>query len=283
MFTKISQEAFDELQVDAGVLLKSFDPSNPSEPTDAEIITATTGGITINCTPTYSDWGADVDNCPPNMMELKHLDGWDCNVQFTALKNTPEYIRLALGAADIDTENETKIIPRRVLKKKDFGDLWWVGDKADGGMAAVKLKNALSTSGFSLKATKDGKGNTSTTLTGHVSIKDQETMPMEFYVTEGEKLATLTVTSAAGETEGNTAITYTGYTKLAAESLKYIIGDTATEVELDDVLTTGWTSWDGEAEISTTAGKKITLAIVETSSNKAKAAGSATTVINEGA
>ena len=59
--------------------------------------------------------------------------------------------------------------------------LWFVGDRADGGLVAVKVRNALSTGGFVLKTTKNGKGQTSLTLTGHVSIQDQDTMPMEFY------------------------------------------------------------------------------------------------------
>ena len=283
MFTKISQDAFDQLQVDAGMLLKNFNPASPAEPSDSDIITATTGGITINATPTYEDWGSDVDNCPPNLMELKHLTGWDCNIQTTALGTTPELIRLALGAADIDETDGTKITPRRKVKTSDFEDLWWVGDKADGGLVAVKLINALSTGGFSLKTNKDGKGNLSLTITGHVSINDQDTMPMEFYSTEGETLAELTVASVAGTTQGKTAVTYTGYTKGTSESLKYKIGDAAEEVELDEVLTTGWISWNGTDEIETTAGKKITVAVVVTASNKAKAAGSATTVINAGA
>lgn len=282
MFTKIPQSTFDDLQVEAGVLLKNFNPASPAEPQDSDIITATTGGITVNCTPTYSDWGSDVDNCPPNMKELKHLDGWDCNFQSTALGTSPEMIRLALGAADIDSDDDTKIIPRRKLKQSDFSDLWWVGDKADGGLVAIQLKNALSTAGFSLKTNKDGKGNTSFTLTGHVSINDQDTMPMVFYSTEGEKLTELTVTSVAGTTEGKTAVSYTGYTKGSSESLVYKIGDTAEEVELDQVLTTGWTSWNGTDEITTTAGKKITVAVIVTASSKAKAAGSATTVVNAG-
>ena len=51
--------------------------------------------------------------------------------------------------------------------------------------AAVQIKNALSTGGFSLKTTKNGKGQLSLTLTGHVSIESQSVMPMVFYSTEG--------------------------------------------------------------------------------------------------
>ena len=56
-----------------------------------------------------------------------------------------------------------------------------MGDRADGGMVAIRLINALSTGGFSLQTTKNGKGQVSMELTGHVSIKNQDTMPMEFY------------------------------------------------------------------------------------------------------
>ncbi len=60
-FTVIPQSTFEEMQLDAGVLLKSFDPSNVAAPADADIITATTGGIQITCEPSFSDLGEDVD------------------------------------------------------------------------------------------------------------------------------------------------------------------------------------------------------------------------------
>lgn len=180
-FTKIAQSTFDELVVDAGVILTEFDPENP-ELVDENIVCATTGGINPTCVPTYSDWGEDVDNCPNGMMELMHLDGWETSLGFTALNITPEGIKLALGVADV-TGN--KIVPRRNIDHtKDFRDVWWVGDRSDDGFVAIRLINALSTSGFSLQTTKNGKGQLAVTLGGHVSIKDQDTVPMEFYVYE---------------------------------------------------------------------------------------------------
>ena len=184
-FSKISQEAFDEFQVDAGVLLNDFDPEAP-ELVDENIICATTGGINPTCVPTYSDWGEDVDNVPNGMKELMHLDGWDTSLGFTALNTTPDVIRMALGAADVDASSG-KITPRRDLKDTDFADVWWVGDRSDGGLVAIRLINALSTSGFSLQTTKNGKGQIAVTLAGHVSINEQDVVPMEFYVQEGTK------------------------------------------------------------------------------------------------
>ncbi len=180
-FTRIPADTFEQIQTDAGILLYDFDPDNPDTIKDEDIICPTTGGITAACVPAYSDMGEDVDNCPANLLELKHLDSWDCSLQFTSLGTSPKSIRLALGAADIDTNDPTHIVPRRDLKVSDAQDIWWVGDRADGGMVAVCLKKTLSTSGFSLKTTKSGKGNTSVTLTGHVSVDAQDEVPMEFW------------------------------------------------------------------------------------------------------
>lgn len=181
-FTVIPADTFQQMQIDAGVLLKTFDPSTPTTPADESIITATTGGISASCVPTYSDLGEDVDNCPNNTKELKHLDGWACSMATTALGTSPAMIKLALGAADLD--GTTKIVPRKDLEQTDFSDIWWVGDRADGGLVAIQLKNALSTGGFTLQTTKNGKGQTSLELTGHVSITAQDTIPMVFYSME---------------------------------------------------------------------------------------------------
>ena len=183
-FSKISQNTFNELQVDAGVLLNQFNPESP-ELLDEAIICATTGGINPTCVPSFSDWGEDVDNVPNGMKELMHLDGWNTSLAFTALNITAETIRMALGAADVNAETG-KITPRMSLnQEKDFADVWWVGDMSDGGLCAICLKNALSTEGFSLQTTKNGKGQLSVTLGGHVSINAQDEVPMEFYVQEG--------------------------------------------------------------------------------------------------
>ena len=148
VFTVIPQATFEEMQLDAGVLLTTFDPANPAAPADSAIVCATTGGIRVRCTASYSDLGEDVDNCPNNMKELKHLDSWDCGLEFTSLGTSAESIRLALGAADI-TAATGKITPRRDLLQDDFSDLWWVGDYSgenngdDAGFIAIHMMNTL--------------------------------------------------------------------------------------------------------------------------------------------
>lgn len=285
IFNVISSDAFDALQTDAGVLLSAFDIDNPyTPPTDATIIATTSGGINPACKPTYTDYGEDVDNVPVNMMEFKKLTGWECTMGFTSIKFNAANTVWALGAAKATTlaNGITKIVPRRNVKLSDFKDVWWVGDKANGGAYAIRLKNALSTEGLSIQSTKDGKGTSAVTLTGHVSINAQNDMPMEFYDIPAP-LKALTVVSAAGTTAGKTAVTVSGYTLGTGESWKYAIGDYAEDVEYEQVLSgTEWTSWNGTDEITATTGKVITVAGVITSSNKAIAAGNTVVISASG-
>lgn len=236
-FTKIPKSTFDELQLDAGILLNKFNPANPNVQ-DADIVCATTGGINPSCVATYSDFFEDVDNAPNNVKEGKHLDGWDCKIATTCLGTSPKLIRMALGAADIDSDDETKIVPRMSLDvKKDFNDVWWVGDKANGGYVAVRLMNALSTGGFSLQTTKNGKGTVGLELTGHVSIEAQDVVPMEFYSVDPVEPVTPSVTL------NKDAVS------LAPEATETL---TATVIPSDATVT--WTTSNGEVATVSNAG-----------------------------
>lgn len=180
-FTKISKEAFKSMQINAGVVLNKFDPTGTTEIQDADIICATSGGVTAECKPNITDLGDDVDNCQKNTAELMQIEDYDCTLSFTALNVTTDVIKLALGAADV---SEKKVAPRMTLDPTastgDFKDIWWVGDTIDGGFVAVRLMNALSTGGMSLKTTDKGKGNLSITLTGCPRL-GSDTVPMEWY------------------------------------------------------------------------------------------------------
>ena len=183
-FTVVSSDAFDELQVNAGVILTSFDIENPYvTPANADILATTQGGVNPTCKATYEDYAADVDNVPNNCMEFKNLTQWDCAMAFTTIKFNADNTVFSLGAADKELlkNGVTKVKPRRDVKLTDYKDIWWVGDKANGGAYAIKLKNALSTEGLSIQTTKNGKGTMGVTLTGHVSLNAQNDMPMEFY------------------------------------------------------------------------------------------------------
>ena len=192
-FTQIPTNTFSTLQLNAGILIKGetgFVPSTGTV-TTANILGATTGGISVTCVPTYVDFGDNVDNCPKNMMELKKLDNWDCKISGTFVTVSTTLAKMMLGAADIDGTDTTMVTPRVDLLESDFEDVWFVGDYSDkngdtnGGFVAVHLLNALSTGGFSMQTADKEKGQFTVEFTGHVSIDSQDTVPMVFYVKAG--------------------------------------------------------------------------------------------------
>ena len=186
-YTKIPETTFQNLQLNAGVLLSAFNPESATVANES-IIGATTGGVNFTATPTYSDFGEDIDNCPKNMKELKKLDSWEISMSGTYVTVDANAVKSLVGAADA---SGNKITPRNDLKLTDFADVWWVGDYSDkngetnGGFVAIHMMNALSTGGFAIQSSDNGKGNFAFTYTAHYSMDAQETVPFEVYVKAG--------------------------------------------------------------------------------------------------
>ena len=189
-FTKIPSDTFQKLQINAGILTTDFTPATGTIG-EAGQIGATTGGVNFTATPTYSDFGEDIDNCPKNMKELKKLDSWEAKMSGTFVNADTAIAKRLCGAADIGTTDTTKVTPRNDLKDADFADIWLVGDYSDkngetnGGFIAIKLLNALSTGGFQLKTADKAKGQFAFEFTGHYSMSAQDTVPFEIYIKAG--------------------------------------------------------------------------------------------------
>ena len=189
-FTRIPETAFQTLQLNAGILLSNFTPGTGTvEETD--ILGATSGGVNFTATPTYSDFGEDIDNCPVNVLELKKLDSWEVTMSGTFITVDTSLAKRLVGAADIGTGDKTKVTPRNDVLETDFSDIWWVGDYSDkngntnGGYLAIHMLNGLSTGGFQLQSGNRAKGQFSFEFTGHYSIDAQDTVPFEVYVKAG--------------------------------------------------------------------------------------------------
>ena len=189
-FTKIPSDAFQKLQINAGILTTDFTPATGTIGESGQI-GATTGGVNFTATPTYSDFGEDIDNCPKNMKELKKLDSWEAKMTGTFVNADTAIAKLLCGAADIGSPDTTKVTPRNDLKDADFADIWLVGDYSDkngetnGGFIAIKLLNALSTGGFQLQTADKAKGQFAFEFTGHYSMSAQDTVPFEIYIKAG--------------------------------------------------------------------------------------------------
>ena len=189
-YTKIPENTFQNIQLNAGVLLSSFTPSSATVSEEA-IIGATTGGINFTATPTYIDFGEDIDNCPKNMKELKKLDSWEAKCSGTFVTIDTAVAKSLIGAADIGTSDTTKVTPRNDLAQSDFNDIWIVGDYSDkngdtnGGFIAIHMMNALSTGGFQIQTADKEKGQFAFEYTAHYSMSAQDTVPFEVYIKAG--------------------------------------------------------------------------------------------------
>lgn len=186
-FTKIPETAFQEIQLNAGVLVSTFEPSSATIiPTN--IIGATSGGVNFTAVPTFTDFGEDIDNCPKNMKELKKLDTWEIKMSGTFITVDADLAKMLVGAAEAVAE---KITPRNDLKDTDFTDLWWIGDYSDnngekkGGFCAIHMMNSLSTGGFAIQTGDKAKGQFAFEFTAHYAMEEQDTVPFEIYVKAG--------------------------------------------------------------------------------------------------
>ena len=187
-FTQIPATTFENLQMNAGILVDNFTPATGAI---GKLLGATTGGINFSDTIEYSDLGEDIDNCPKNTKELKKVNSRDVKMGGTFVTVSASMGKTLSAVADIDENNATHIIPRADLEQSDFSDLWWVGDYSDvntgdnAGFLAIHLKNALNTNGFNIQSTDKGKGQFAFEFTGHYSIEAQDEVPYDIYIQAG--------------------------------------------------------------------------------------------------
>ena len=260
-FTQIAADAFEKLQLNAGVLLTEFDPS-VGELDRSKIFGATSGGVAFTATPEYTDFGEDVDNVPANMKEFKVLSSVTATMSGTFLTVDTETAKVLIGAADIDPTTG-KVTPRVDLLQTDFADVWWVGDYSNvntgesAGFIAIKLINALSTGGFQIQSGKDAKGTMSFEFTGHYSLEDITVVPYDLYIQKGSNeeaadatLSALSLGAATLAPEFDADVTtYTASTSSSTNTITATPSDESATVTitLDDEPITGTTiTWGSE-------------------------------------
>jgi len=244
LFTKIPTDTFEKIQLNAGIIVDSF---NPATKAIGNIIGATSGGNTFEAVPEFKDFGEDIDNCPKNMKELKKLDSWEVKLSGKFVTVSAALGKRLIGAADIDGTDATKVVPRNAIEANDFTDIWWVGDYSDvntgsnAGFIAIHVINALSTGGFKLTTEDKNKGGFDFEFTGHFSMDNQDKVPFELYVSEAVVQCTMAYDSNGG----------TG--SMTDSSSPYDRGDTVT-VKASTFTKTGKTfsKWNTKADGSGT-------------------------------
>lgn len=193
-FTQIPTDTFKKLQLGAGLLATDFDTAT-GKLTASNIVGATSGGVSFEATPSFSDFGEDIDNCPKNTKELKKLDGWDAKMSGSFVTMDTTAAVSVIGTAAVASDDRTKVVPRNSVDANDFKDIWWVGDYSDinedgtsagkAGFIAIKLISALSTGGFKIQSGDKAKGTFEFEYTGHYSLENIDIVPFEIYIKAG--------------------------------------------------------------------------------------------------
>lgn len=196
-YTQVATDAFQKLQLNAGVLLSEFTPATPTLD-KTKILGATGGGVSFEAVPTFIDNGDGIDNIPANTKELKIIDRYEVKLSGTFKTVDTALAKQLISSATI-TVASGKVAPSHTLASTDFDDIWWVGDYSNvnvdsgsgqnaknAGFIAIKLIDALSTGGFKIKSNDKGKGEFAFEFTAHYSLNTIDTPPFEIYIMAGQ-------------------------------------------------------------------------------------------------
>lgn len=167
----IRTEAFQKLQLNAGIFLAGFDHSAITDAgaLKTAIAAAVTAGTSIlgvtrgggSFTVTKELRTPDVDGMRYPFMGGDFVDSIDAYLSGTLLETTPENFSRLLGQADVTTSGKKTTITMHTNTNTEtdyLEHLCWVGDLADGRLVLIELDNAINTADFSLTFTDKGEG-----------------------------------------------------------------------------------------------------------------------------
>ena len=285
MLTALDANTFNGLQFDAGILLKNLDYSSATDAGDlatlvaaaksarTTLLGATKGGIVISDMPTY--FMPTVDGMRGPIKDTRFITDRTIKATGTLVELLGATLKDIIAAADVATSGDiTTITPRADIESADYIDnLVWVGDlPGDGGLVLVEFDNALNTNGLTITVPSKDNATYPFEFTAHQTDPDGA-IPYRIKLFAGVSSAPLLeVFSVEGATSGTTRLAVSPQ-KSGTQSYKYKTAASVDLPELGDVLTTGWTAWDGLADVTATTGNQIVVATVTTATNATVYAG----------
>lgn len=166
----IRADAFNNLQLNAGIFLVGYDYSSITDATalktaiataistPSNILGVTRGGGTF--TVTRETRTPEVDGLRYPFKGADFVDSVDAYLSGTLLEvNSANFDRL-LGTGDVATSGKkTTVTMHTAIGASDYlSKLCWVGDIADGRCVLIEIDNAINTADFSFTFTDKGEG-----------------------------------------------------------------------------------------------------------------------------
>lgn len=168
----IRSEAFQNLQLNAGIFLVDYDYSSITDATalKAALATLVSGnsdkilGVTRgggSFTVTREIRTPEVDGMRYPFKGADFVDSVDAYLSGTELEVVPANFKRILGTGVSTTSGKKTTIKMRTAidSSTDYiTSLVWIGDLADGKVVLIKLDNAFNTADFNLTFTDKGEG-----------------------------------------------------------------------------------------------------------------------------
>lgn len=177
MLTGLNSSTAQNLQLGAGAILKSKYTIGTTMSAE-NVLSATNGGMTFTATPEF--FTPSIDGSFDNVKGAgKTITRWVVTLSFTAVEADAEVLQKALGCCDIAGN---VITGRHKINDSDYQDIYAIGEKADGSVIQITIKNAMNTSGLSLTTTNNGQGGIAFTISGNYDVSNMNVAPFEIEI-----------------------------------------------------------------------------------------------------
>lgn len=177
----------ENLLLGAGAFFRNFDVGTDTyetAKTAGKLLGATQGGGTFKAVAEIRQ--VEIDGVNGRVAGLEVIDGWETSMAMNLLETTEETLKLALGAATIDTTTDTDY---NILKGKSFIDdtdyidnITYIGTLSGcEEPVIIQVYNALSTDGLELKTENKAEAVLAVTVYGHYTEDDLDSPPYAIY------------------------------------------------------------------------------------------------------
>lgn len=188
-----NEQTKDHLLLGSGAFFKNYKYGVDTYETarkEGKLLGATQGGGEFKAVATIRQ--IEIDGVAGRAKGLEVLDSWDVSMLMNLIETSPDTLKLALGAATIDTKSDGAydiIEGKSEITDDDYLDnVTYIGT-ISGSVEPVIIQvfNALSTDGLDLKTEDKKEAVLAATLYGHYTEEDLDTPPYKIYYPKKNK------------------------------------------------------------------------------------------------
>lgn len=189
-------DTFNNLQLNAGILLKDLDYSSVTDSAALKtaianivsggsspigtLVGATRGGGTFTVTRDMRT--PEIDGMRYGFKGSDFVDSTDAYLSTTLVEVTAENVETLLGSGTSTTSGKkTTVKMNTAISTSDYlTNVCWVGDLADGQLVLICLKNAINTADFTFTYTDKGEGTLAAEFHARqAAVNDYDNAPFE--------------------------------------------------------------------------------------------------------